>query len=76
LTTEAKSVERRNLFADGNTGCESVEEQPAQADNSLRPLRRRAETMARPARVRIRNRKPCVFARRRLFGWNVRLLTV
>jgi len=38
-------------------------------------LRRRAERMARPARVRIRKRKPCVFARRRLFGWNVRLLT-
>ena len=32
--------------------------------------------MARPARVRIRSRKPCVFARRRLFGWKVRLLTV
>src|SRR5437764_9484196 len=31
--------------------------------------------MARPARVRMRSRKPCVFARRRLFGWNVRLLT-
>ncbi|SRR6266545_4042110 len=28
--------------------------------------------MARPARVRIRRRKPCVFARLRLFGWNVR----
>jgi hypothetical protein len=25
--------------------------------------------------VRIRSRKPCVFARRRLFGWKVRLLT-
>jgi hypothetical protein len=47
----------------------------AQADSSLRPLRRRAETIARPARVRIRSRKPCVFARRRLFGWKVRLLT-
>ena len=31
--------------------------------------------MARPARVRMRSRKPWVFARRRLFGWNVRLLT-
>jgi hypothetical protein len=31
--------------------------------------------MARPARVRMRRRKPWVFARRRLFGWNVRLLT-
>src|SRR5574341_2472013 len=28
--------------------------------------------MARPARVRIRIRKPCFFARLRLFGWNVR----
>src|SRR6478609_8575479 len=32
--------------------------------------------MARPARVRMRSRKPCVLARRRLFGWKVRLLTV
>ena len=32
--------------------------------------------IARPARVRIRKRKPCVLARRRLFGWKVRLLTV
>jgi hypothetical protein len=29
--------------------------------------------MARPARVRMRNRNPWVLARRRLFGWNVRL---
>src|SRR5689334_18393191 len=29
--------------------------------------------IARPARVRIRSRKPCVRARRRLFGWKVRL---
>ena len=28
--------------------------------------------MARPARVRMRRRKPCFLARRRLFGWNVR----
>jgi len=40
-----------------------------------RPLRRRAASTARPARVRMRSRNPCVFARRRLFGWNVRLLT-
>jgi hypothetical protein len=25
--------------------------------------------------VRMRRRKPCFLARRRLFGWNVRLLT-
>ena len=46
-----------------------------QADSSERPLRRRAARMARPARVRIRRRKPWVLARRRLLGWKVRLLT-
>jgi hypothetical protein len=39
-------------------------------------LVRRAARTARPARVRIRSRKPWVLARRRLFGWYVRLLTV
>lgn len=48
---------------------------PAQTANWSRPLRRRAARTARPARVRIRSRKPCTLARRRLFGWNVRLLT-
>jgi hypothetical protein len=33
-----------------------------------RPFLRRADRMARPARVRMRSRNPCVFARRRLFG--------
>jgi hypothetical protein len=46
-----------------------------QALSRSRPLCLRAARTARPARVRIRSRKPCVFARRRLFGWNVRLLT-
>ena len=45
------------------------------AESSARPLRRRPARIARPARVRIRRRKPWVFARRRLFGWNVRLVT-
>jgi hypothetical protein len=45
------------------------------ADRLSRPFRRRAVKTALPARVRIRNRKPCTLARRRLFGWNVRLLT-
>lgn len=40
-----------------------------QTVSSARPLRRRAARMARPARVRMRSRKPWVFARRRLFGW-------
>jgi len=46
-----------------------------QALSRSRPLRLRAARIARPARVRMRSRKPCVLARRRLFGWNVRLLT-
>jgi hypothetical protein len=46
-----------------------------QALSLSRPLRLRAARTARPARVRMRSRKPCVLARRRLFGWNVRLLT-
>jgi hypothetical protein len=46
-----------------------------QTASCSRPLRRRAARTARPARVRIRSRKPWTFARRRLFGWNVRLLT-
>ncbi len=50
--------------------------QPAgQTASCPRPLRRRAARTARPARVRIRSRKPWTLARRRLFGWNVRLLT-
>ena len=36
---------------------------------------RRAPRIERPARVRMRRRKPWVLARRRLFGWKVRLLT-
>ena len=39
-----------------------------------RPLLRRDETMDRPARVRMRRRKPCFLWRRRLFGWYVRFM--
>ena len=39
-------------------------------------MRRREDRIARPARVRMRRRKPWVLCRRRLFGWNVRLLNV
>ena len=58
-------------------GCqhETRTRERCQADSSERPLRRRADRIARPARVRMRSRKPCVLARRRLFGWKVRLLT-
>jgi hypothetical protein len=34
----------------------------------LRPLRRRADRTARPERVRMRTRNPCVRLRRRLLG--------
>jgi hypothetical protein len=39
-----------------------------QADSRARPRSRRAFKMARPARVLMRWRKPCFFARRRLLG--------
>ena len=42
------------------------------ADKRARPLERRDFKTARPARVFIRLRNPCFFARRRLLGWNVR----
>ncbi len=48
----------------------------SQAESFSRPLRRRPARIARPARVDIRRRKPCVRARRRLLGWKVRLLTM
>lgn len=48
----------------------------AYAESFWRPLRRRAEMMERPARVRMRDRKPCLRLRRRLLGWKVRLVTV
>ena len=62
---------QRELRATAHTGLGRED----QALSRSRPLRLRAATMARPARVRMRSRKPCVLARRRLFGWNVRLLT-
>src|SRR5262249_43955092 len=46
-----------------------------QAARRARPLPRRAEMIARPARVRMRRRKPWVFARRRVFGVEGGLLT-
>lgn len=58
-----KSLDSRMRCAALSTG--SAE---SQAESSVRPLRRRAERMLRPARVRIRRRKPCTLARRRLFG--------
>jgi hypothetical protein len=53
---------------------EAVLTRASYADSSVRPLRRRAARMERPARVRMRRRNPCTLARRRLFGWKVLLL--
>lgn len=66
--TRVNSSRRVNRKPAGNTGVGV-----AQAESRSRPLRRRAAMIARPARVRIRSRKPCLRARRRLFGWKVRL---
>ena len=65
-TAAEKSTLRRILCAAGSTG---------QAARRARPLRRRDERIDRPARVRMRSRKPWVLARRRLLGWNVRFDT-
>lgn len=46
-----------------------------QAESFARPFWRRAARIERPARVRIRRRKPCFLERRRVFGWKVRLDT-
>ena len=47
----------------------------AQAEIRVRPFARRRASTARPARVRMRIRKPWVFFRFRLFGWNVFFMT-
>ena len=54
---------------------ESVAAWRPQADSRTRPRRRRAFKTARPARVDIRCRKPCLFALLRVFGWNVRFIS-
>jgi hypothetical protein len=69
FTAPAKSAPRRSRCRAGSTA-------EPQAESSERPLRRRAARIARPARVRMRRRNPWVLARRRLFGWKVRLLTI
>jgi len=73
----AKSVDRRNRWLAGNIrtpGADSRLRVTDQAERRVRPFERRAARIARPARVRIRARKPCVLARLRLFGWKVRFM--
>jgi hypothetical protein len=45
-----------------------------QAERRFLPLARRALITARPARVAMRARKPCLRARFRRLGWNVRFI--
>ena len=45
------------------------------AESRSRPLARLLARIALPARVLIRARKPCLRARRRLLGWNVRFMS-
>jgi len=59
--------------------CREISGIPTTIDQALsrwRPLRRRAFTMPRPALVDMRCRKPCLRARRRLLGWNVRFTEI
>ncbi len=53
--------------------CSSlVQSTDRQADSLARPFSRRVLMIARPARVRMRARNPCLRARRRVLGWKVR----
>ena len=68
-------------FLSPATGLPVRKTKPAVADyfpwcssdtvNFLRPCARREANTRRPFFVAIRSRKPCVFTRRRLWGWNV-----
>ena len=67
----------QQLAAEAATAAQRCEVGPAaaridQALSRCRPLRLRAFTIARPARVDMRWRKPCRRARLRLWGWYVR----
>jgi hypothetical protein len=52
----------------GRQHDERRSDRAGQTETRARPLRRRADRIARPARVRMRSRKPCFLWRRRLFG--------
>jgi hypothetical protein len=64
VTTSGESMRRRKHGS--GSRASRVEDQTARL---LRPLRRREDRIDRPARVRMRSRKPCTLWRRRLFGW-------
>ena len=53
---------------------EAVYLPPEETVNFLRPFARRRAKSLRPLAVAVLDLKPCVFLRRRLLGWYVRLL--
>ena len=65
LTVAPNSVDRVIRYCAGSTALDPASNY---AVSERRPLRRRFDTIARPARVRIRSRNPCTRARRRLLG--------
>jgi hypothetical protein len=59
---------RSELFSPPHPVTGRQHDYRGQTATLARPLRRREERIARPARVRMRSRKPCFLCRRRLFG--------
>jgi hypothetical protein len=59
---------RSELFSPPHPVAGRQHDRCGQTATWLRPLRRRDDRIARPARVRMRSRKPCFLCRRRLFG--------
>jgi hypothetical protein len=64
--------ERLKIGASGQSL--SSRESAGQTVSRFRPFARRRFNTFRPPLVFIRSRKPCVFARRRRLGWNVRFI--
>lgn len=69
MTVRKSSARRRRACCGSTAQTENRVLGCCHADSLARPFRLRADTIARPARVCIRCRKPCRRARRRLFGW-------
>jgi hypothetical protein len=64
--------ERLKIGASGQSL--SSRKSAGQTVSRFRPFARRRFNTFRPPLVFIRSRKPCVFARRRRLGWNVRFI--
>ena len=71
-----RSIRRRLAFSPKTDEGVSLLDPADQADSRARPLARRDLSTARPARVLMRARNPCLRARRRLLGWKVRFTAI